>query len=333
MGTDLTIAVAGATGAIGGEVVKLLDGCRWRPSRVQALARASTATTHVEYGDDRVPVDDVNTDLDGADALVVAVPAAAAGDVVQKGLQLGLPTVDVSGATALDPSVPLVVPWINPEALADVPRGVVAVPDAAATLIASLLGPLRRAGISGDADATVLVPASREGRAGIDELSRQVVALFNTQTPPRKVFREGLAFDLLPTVGTLEADGGTDVEGRISAQVQRLVGAPVVSTLVGVPVFSGVSVILGIHLDRAAPADLISRILADGGVRLPEAPGARYLPRPRRVEGQPFAHLGRIRMVADGRRVVLWASMDNLRTTAAAVVALLASLLRIDRDT
>jgi aspartate-semialdehyde dehydrogenase len=331
MPTDLTIAVAGATGAIGGEVVKLLDASRWRPRRLLALSRASTATSHVEYGDERVPVDDVAGDLDAADALVVAVPASAAPAVVARGAQLGVPTVDVSGATAMDPSVPLCVPWINPEVLADVPRNVVAIPDAAATLVASILGPLRRAGIGGTAEATILVPASREGRAGIDELSRQVVALFNSQTPPRKVFKEGLAFDLLPAVGAIDADGWTDAEQRIAAQVQRVVGAEIEATVVGVPVFSGVSVSLGLHLDRAVPLELLTRILGDGGVRLPEAAGTRYLPRPRRVEGQPFAHVGRIRSAGDGHRVVVWASLDNLRTTGAAVLATLATLLRIER--
>jgi aspartate-semialdehyde dehydrogenase len=331
MSTDLTIAVAGATGAVGGEVVKLLDASRWRPSRLLALARASTATTHVEYGGERVPVDDGSADLDGADALVVAVPTAAGAELVARGAQHGLPTIDLSGATAMDLAVPLCVPWVNPEALADAPRQVVAVPDAAATLVASILGPLRRAGLGVAAEATILAPASREGRAGIDELSRQVVALFNSQSPPRKVFKEGLAFDLLPAVGAPDADGWTDVERRVAAQVQRLVGAEVEATVVGVPVFSGVSVSLGLHLDRAVPLDLLGRILGDGGVRLPEAAGTRYLPRPRRVEGHPFAHVGRIRIGADGRRVVVWASLDNLRSTAAAAVAALATLLRVDR--
>lgn len=332
MGTEVTVAVAGATGAVGGEILKVLDGARWRPTRVLAMARASTSTSHVEYGEERVPVDDLEADLGAADALVVAVPAAGAAPLVARGVAAGLPTVDVSGATAEDASVPLVVPWVNPEALAEVPRGVVAVPDPAAVLLASVLGPLRRAGLGGTAEATVLVPASREGRPGIDELSRQVVALFNSQTPPRKVFKEGLAFDLLPAIGAVTADGSTDAEQRVEAQVARLVGFPVEVSLVGVPVFSGTSAALGVHLDRALPADLALRILGDGGVRMPEAAGTRYLPRPRRVEGHPFAHAGRVRLSADGRRLRVWLSMDNLRTTAAAVSAALASLLRVGRE-
>lgn len=339
MATDLTVAVAGATGSIGGEVLKVLDASRWRPARVLAMTRATTNTSHVEYGDERVAVDDLAVDLGGADALVVAVPAAAAAEVIARGVAAGLPTVDVSGSTAQDPSVPLVVPWVNPEALADVPRHVVAIPDPAATLVASILGPLARAGLGGAAEVTVMVPASREGKGGIDELSRQVVALFNAQTPPRKVFRDGLAFDLLPALGTLQPDGWTDVERRVEAQVARLVGplrpegaGLVEVTAVGVPVFSGVSAVVTLHLDRVVPVDLVNRILGDGGARLPEAAGSRYLPRPRRVEGQPFAHVGRIRVSADGRRVIVWASMDNLRTTAAAVLATLQTMLRVGRD-
>lgn len=332
MGTDLRVAVAGATGALGGEILKVLDGARWRPAHAVALARATTSTTHVDYGEERIPVDDLSDEaLEGLDALFVAVPFAAAGRITDAAVRAGVTTVDCTGASAADPGVPLVVPWINPEALAEVPRGLVAVPDPSATLLASALGPLRRAGLDGPAEAVVLVPASREGKAGIDELSRQVVALFNTATPPRKVFKEGLAFDLLPSLGAVAEDGWTDRERDVAAQVARLVGAGVDCTLVGVPVFSGLSAHLTVHLARPAMADLALRILADGGVQVPEAAGARYLPRPRRVEGRPFAHVGRVRLGSDGRRLHLWLAMDNLRTSATAAVAAAAALLRIGR--
>ncbi|MCB9688499.1 MAG: hypothetical protein H6735_25910 [Alphaproteobacteria bacterium] len=330
MATDLRVAVVGATGALGGEIVKVLDAVRWRPSGILPLARPTTSTTHVEYGGESLPVDDLDADaLEDADAVLVAVPPSAAGPAVEAAVRLGLPVVDASGASASDPQIPLVVPWVNPEALQEVPQLAVAIPDAAATLLASVLGPLRRAGVDGELTATVFVPASTEGRAGIEELSRQVVALFNSQTPPRKVFREGLAFDLLPALGTVGESGWTDRERAVSEQVARLVGGGACdATLVGVPVFSGISAEIVVRTARPVPLELAQRILGDGGARLPEAAGPRYLPRPRRVEGHPFAHVGRIRHGAEGRSLHVWASMDNLRTTATAVVAAAGTLLR-----
>jgi len=335
MGTDLRVGVLGATGAVGGEIVKVLDQVGWRPTSLVALARSSTATIHVEYGAERVPVDDWKDEaLEGLDLLFVAVPREAGRAAGEAALRAGVQMIDCSGAFALDADVPLAVPWINPESLSEAPRGIVAVPDPSAVLVASVLGPLRRAGIDGAAEATLLVPASREGRAGIDELSRQVVALFNSGTPPRKVFPRGLAFDLLPTVGAVGEDGWTDAEHRVVAEVERIVGpGPLEVTLVGVPVFSGLSGGVVLRPDRPVMPDLVARLLEDGGVRVPIEMGVRGLPRPRKVEGTPFAHAGRIRVAHDGRTLHVWLSMDNLRTAATAAVASAAIVLQVGRDT
>jgi aspartate-semialdehyde dehydrogenase len=331
MGTDLRVGVVGATGALGGEIVKVLDQVGWRPSTLVALARSTTSTTHVEYGADRIPVDDWKDEaLEGLDLLFVAVPRDAGRAAGEAAIRAGVQVVDCSGAFALDADVPLAVPWINPESLVEPQRGVVAVPDPSSVLVASVLGPLRRAGVEVSAEATLLVPASREGRAGIDELSRQVVALFNSGSPPRKVFPHGLAFDLLPSVGASAEDGWTEAERRVVSEVEKIVGpARVEVTLVGVPVFSGLSGHLVLHPERPVLPDLVTRLLGDGGVRVPDEAGPRGLPRPRRVEGKPFAHAGRIRVGRDGRTLHLWLSMDNLRTSAAVAVASAAVMMRV----
>lgn len=332
MGTDLRVAVAGATGALGGEIIKVLDQVSWRPATLVPLARATTSVTHVDYGDERVAVDDLSDEsLDGVDALFLALPPSAARSIGESAIRQGIATIDCSGAFADEASIPLVVPWINPEVLMDLPQGAVATPDPSATLIASALGPLRRAGLDGPAQAVVLVPASREGKNGIEELSRQVVALFNSGNPPRKVFPNGLAFDTLPAVGILHDDGWTSLERIVATQVARVAGgtSPLDVTLVGVPVFSGLSAHVSIQLPRATTPDLVLRILADGGIQVPESGGVRYLPRPRRVEGRPFAHVGRVRTSVDGKTLHLWLSMDNLRTAATVAVSAAATMLRI----
>src|SRR5690606_33204547 len=132
--------------------------------------------------------------------------------------------------------------------------------------------------------------------------SRQVVALFNSATPPRRVFPEGLAFDLLPQLGPTDEQGHTEEERRIVDELARLVGltAPSDVQIVGVPVFSGMSATLAVRAQRRVPPELVAQILVDGGVRLADDPAPRYVPRPRRVEGRPFAHAGRIRQGPGG---------------------------------
>jgi aspartate-semialdehyde dehydrogenase len=331
--SDLRIGVAGATGAVGKEVLTVLSGVSWRPRQVHAYAARSTATSHVEYGDQRLPVEVLDDeDLSELDVLVVATPRGTAAKAARQAVDDGVLVIDLAGVFEDDPDVPVVVPWINPERLAaHEGGGAYAIPGPAAALLAAVVGPLHRVNLVESIDATVLLPASAWGRTGMDELSRQVVALFNAGTPPRKVFDGGLAFDLLPAVGALADDGWTDAERRTSREVQALLGAelPLAATLVGVPVFSGVSAEISVRAGKNVLLELVARVLADGGVRLPERAGAKSLPRPRRVEGQPFVAAGRLRAdPVDPTRVHLWASMDNLRGTAASVAALIAALLR-----
>jgi aspartate-semialdehyde dehydrogenase len=175
-----------------------------------------------------------------------------------------------------------------------------------------------------------MVPASGWGDAAVQELSAQVIALFNQGTPPRKVFEHGLAFDLLPEVGMPDEEGWTDRERRAAAELDRLTGADRRArvTLVGVPVFSGISAHIHLHTEQQLDVVLVQQILKDGGVGLPKQTGSRYLPRPRRVDGQPFAQVGRIRKDPLGDGLHMWVSMDNLRVTAGSAVAASGAFLR-----
>lgn len=329
MGSDVHVAVVGATGALGGEILKVLDRSPWRPDEVVALARAATAISHVAYGDEQLVVDDAEHEvLEDMDLVFLAVPPGEARPYAEAASAAGVAVVDLSGAMVADGDVPVVVPWVNPEALEEVPRQMVAVPSATATLVAAVLGPLRRAGLAGRCSVTALVPASARGRDGIDELSRQVVSLFNSATPPRKVFPTGLAFDLLPATSALEPSGWSKGEGRVADEVRILTGwdGPLHVTEVGVPVFSGLGATLELQLARTVPPELVQQVLVDGGLKWADDEAVRALPRPRRVEGHPFAQAGRLRVSEDGT-LHLWVSMDNLRASATVAVAAGAALL------
>lgn len=331
MAQHLRVGVAGATGALGKEILTVLEAAPYKPETLVPLASERTTVPFVEFNEQHVAVDDLGFEaIEDLDLLFLAVPPDVARETGERAVSEGVLTIDCTGAFAADPDVPLVVPWVNPEALSEPsPNGLIALPCPEATLMGPILSALGRAGILGEVEATVFVPASLSGRAGIDELSKQVVSLFSGGTPPRKVFPDGLAFDLLPAIGMQLEDGWTDREKMVAAHIQRLLGVelPIHVTLVGVPVFSGMNANITLRTSRAAPADLVERLLKDSGMVLPEASGARYLPRPRRTEGQPFVHVGRIRS-DDRGRLTLWAGLDNLRGTATAAVAVGGAMLR-----
>lgn len=321
-GADLRVGVVGATGLLGGEIVRLLDVAPWRPGRLIPLASGRTEATHVDWGDDRVAVDDLADQAFGdADLVFLAAPSVVCAAAGREALRQGCAVVDCSGALAAE--LPLCVPWITPETLARLERGAV-VPSAAALLVASAVAPLRRAGVDAPASAVVMLPASTAGRAGLTELSGQVVALLNGGAPPRKVFEGGLAFDIVPAVGPTLPGGWTGREREVASCVQRLSGgdAPVDVTLVQVPIFSGMAA--AVHIGARAQVDRVRELLVASGLVVTES---RSGPRTRRVEGSAMPQLGRIRAGADGS-VHMWLAADNLRCAAAAAVGTGAALLR-----
>lgn len=325
MSSNVTVGVAGATGALGGEILAVLDGVQWRPDRVVAFARASTQQSHVAFGDEQIPVDNLQ-DASGADVdvLLSAVPGEAGTEACFEAIRSGAAAVDCSGSIA---EAPRVVPWINPEVLQALAVPLLSVPSAEATLLASVLGPLRRVGIDADVDATVLCSAATHGRRGVEELSGQVVAMFNSAPPPRAVFADGQAFDLVPADGPLDEAGWSEPERAIRDDVVALGAAEaerLTLTRIGVPTFSGIGATATVRMSAPLTQEQVTRVLKEGGVRTEEPRGSRT----RAVEGMPFAHAGRIRLSDGGHTLRLWLAMDNLKTMATAAVASAGALLK-----
>lgn len=325
--SGFTIGVAGATGALGKEILTALERVRWTPERVVPMARQSTRIPFVTFNDQQIAVEDLNVEnLDELDLIFLALPADAAIEVGTRALREGVLVIDCSGA--LENSIAPVIPWVNPHALAEGTGGLATVPAPATILLSSVLAPLVRAGLTGDVEATVLIPASCSGRDGVEELSKQVIALFNNGTPPRRVFPTGLAFDLIPQVGLLNSEGWTHGESRIRDELQQMLGIEVTATMVQVPVFTGVSAQISLASDAPVIPGLVEKIIQDGGVRMAEGQEARTVPRPRRVDGQAFAWAGRVRIDEESQTLRMWASMDNLRGAATVAVGLAGVMLQ-----
>lgn len=322
------VGVAGATGALGREIVSALETVPYKPEEVVPLARASSKTPFVEYDGREIAVDDIADEvLERLDLLFLALPPEAAMQWGTEAVKKGIAVVDTSGAMHRA-GVPIGIPWVNPEALGSAPGRALCVPSPEAILAGAVLGPLERAGLGGSAEATFFVPASRVGRDAIQELSAQVIALFNAGTPPRKVFKDGLAFDLLPSAGEAVGYGWTESEQRVAEQVRAILDVELTVLRVGVPVFSGLAMELRIEPAKRPVPELVSQILRDGGVEVEAGESPRTLPRPRRMEGRPFAQAGRIRVDERGEVLRIWAAMDNLRASATVAVGLGGILLR-----
>jgi aspartate-semialdehyde dehydrogenase len=217
------------------------------------------------------------------------------------------------------------VPSVSLEPIADFPdTRVMCSPSAPAVILSTLLHPLSVRGVTA-VRGTVMLSASSAGKAGAEELSSQVVSLFNGKTPPRTIFTSGLAFDVMSQMGDV-IDGWTTVERRVAVEVADVLGWKPEQALVSVvlaPMFAGVAGDLVLEFDHALDMDAVKAVID-------ETPGVRVgdpVPGPRRVAGDASIYVGRIRVDPDPHRLHLWFSADNLRVGASANALAIANAL------
>ena len=314
----MRVAIVGATGALGGEVLAALDGSRLPVDDVVPIATDRSLGTEVELLGTSAPVETSLAALRGADCAFLCAPPAASLEATRACLQAKIPALDCSGALALAAEVPLVAELHAPTTPAlDGPA--LAIPPGLALAAARVLGPLHRALGVAHATATLLESASSAGRAGVEALSEETIALLSQRdAPDPPALGYPIAFDVLPWIGTIEDDGDTDAERRFAAVVGRaLGGVPVSAAAVRVPVFCGDGIALAV--ETASPVSIAAAIEAlakTDGVEL-GAPA----PTTRAAAGSDAVHVGRIRRDASrAGGLLLWIAADGLRLTAAHAV-------------
>ena len=178
----------------------------------------------MQWKEEQVGIDVLGeADLDTVD-LLRALPRDVAGPAIRWAVERDVWVVDLSGSAWHDELGPLCVPWLQADRVPEDAR-VLCVPCAEATIVASILEPLRRAGIHGSAHANVLVPASTQGRAAVEELSQQVVALFNT-TPQRRSFLRASLSTWIPRSRQWAMVDGRNERRRSSSKFEDFVRRP-----------------------------------------------------------------------------------------------------------
>lgn len=318
----LVVAVVGATGAVGEDLVRTLVRSTLPMRELRLLASRSNQVSSIDVGERPLrvhvmPEDPLHSALfEGVDLVFFATPAEVAQAHGAALAAHGIAVIDIGGALA--EAAPLVVPAVSTEPLARFRElRVVCSPSGPAVLLGTTLAPLLPLGLTA-CRATVLVSAGMAGREGVAELSGQVVALFNSRDPPRKVFPAGLAFDLLPQVDDAVDDSGwTGLERRVVTEVAHVLSMEPTNlavTLAMVPLFTGVSASMHAVLEPQPDLDTV-RVALAGGASL------RFgdpVPGPRRVAGKAGVFVGRLRRDPLGEGVHLWATADNLRMCASA---------------
>lgn len=317
------VAVVGATGAVGGTMLQVLEQRGFPVSRVRALASARSAGTKIRWGGQELTVEDVATaDFSGVKVALFAGGEIASSEYAPRAVEHGAVVIDNSATYRMDPDVPLVVPEVNPHHL-DGHRGIIANPNCSTIQMVVALAPLHKAVRLKRVAVATYQSVSGTGKDAIDELEAQVRARVNGVEPPApKAYPRPIAFNLLPQIASFADDGFTGEEHKMMAETRKILGEPdlaVVATCIRVPVFYAHSEVVHVETEGPLSPDQAREILgAAPGITLMDDPKNGVYPTPLEAEGRDDVLVGRIRQdpsVPHG--LVLWVVADNLRKGAA----------------
>ena len=313
----LRVAVVGATGALGGELLDQLRERRFPLQELWPIATDRSLGETVEWLGHDLPVVTEVEGLSGLDLVFVCAPPAAALDWVRRALQAGVACIDFSGALALRAEVPLLGDDAA-QGSAALAAPLVAVPAAPALALARVLAPLAEAAGLVRLGATLCDSASGIGRSGVDALQAETIALFNQEEPPASDLPRGLAFDCLPPFGPLDEGGASPAEVRVSRELARLLGQdlPCSVTQLRVPIFAGMGIQLSLETQRPLTPERALECLAKAPELSvwPHADG----PSTRDAIGEEAVLIGRVRRdpsLAQG--VSVWLALDPARLAVA----------------
>jgi aspartate-semialdehyde dehydrogenase len=338
----VNIGVVGATGQVGVAMRQILLERGFPVDRVRFFASARSAGKVLPFGDREVSVEDAETaDPSGLDVALFSAGASTSRAQAPRFAAAGVTVVDNSSAFRMDPDVPLVVSEVNPEAIRQPRKGIIANPNCTTMAAMPVLKPLHdEAGLVRLIAATYQA-VSGSGVAGVEELASQVAAAGDKArelaydgsavTFPEPVkYARTIAFDVVPLAGSIVEDGlnETDEEKKLRNESRKILGIPdlaVSGICVRVPVFTGHSLAINAEFSRAMTPDRAREILATApGVELSE------IPTPLQAAGRDPSYVGRIRQdpgVPGDRGLALFVSNDNLRKGAALNTVQIAELL------
>jgi len=338
----VNLGIVGATGQVGVAVRQILLERDFPIGEIRFFASARSAGTVLPFGDREVTVEDAATaDPSGLDIAIFSAGGATSKALAPKFAAAGVTVIDNSSAWRMDPDVPLVVSEVNPEALDDTRKGIVANPNCTTMAAMPVLKPLHdEAGLE-RLIVSSYQAVSGSGVAGVDELANGIAAAGDKARelaydgeavafPEPVKYARTIAYNVLPLAGSIVDDGlnETDEEQKLRNESRKILGIPelrVSGLCVRVPVFTGHSLAVNAEFARPMTPQRAAELLADApGVELTE------IPTPLQAAGKDPSYVGRLRQdpgVDDDRGLALFISNDNLRKGAALNTVQIAELL------
>jgi len=327
-----TVAVLGATGAVGQEMISILQERNFPVGKLIPLASARSAGKTMKFrGEDVVIQEACDSAFEGVDIVL----GAAENDIAKKFapaiVKAGAVFVDNSSAFRMDPTVPLIVPEVNPEDIAW-HNGIISNPNCSTIITVTAVNALNKLSPIRTMTASTYQAVSGAGAGGPIELMAEVEALSKGETYTPTVFPYQIAFNLIPQIGGEQVDGYTSEEMKMQNEGRKIMHLPdlkVSCTCVRVPVVRSHSISVSLHFDRKVTVEEVREVLATApGCRLVDDLNAKQYPMPLDTSGQDIVFVGRIRPdLTDENGICLWCCGDQVRKGAATNTIQIAELL------
>lgn len=319
------VAIVGATGAVGIEMIQCLESRKFPLSRLKLLASPRSAGRKLKYRDQEIEVEPLGeTSFKGVDIALFSASGSVSRKFAPIAVGEGAIVVDNSSAFRMDPAVPLVVPEINADAIAT-HKGIIANPNCAAIISITPLWPIHKQNRIKRLIVATYQSASGAGAAAMEELAEATRAHLDGRDFEHKVLPHPYAFNLFSHNTAIDPDTGyNDEETKVIAETKKIFADPdiaVSATCVRVPVLRAHSVALTFECERPISAAEVREAMKTApGVRLVDDWQNNYFPMPKDASGQGDILVGRIRQdLSDpsGRSVTLFTSGDQLLKGAA----------------
>jgi aspartate-semialdehyde dehydrogenase len=337
------IAVVGATGATGTELLRVLERRNFPVASLRAIGSARSVGKSVRFREESIPIEKLgDQSFDKIDIAFFSAGGDVSRNYVPIACQSDAIAIDKSSAFRMDPHVPLVIPEINAEDVAQ-NRGVIANPNCTTTVMLMALHPLHRVFGVRRVFATSFQAVSGSGARGVEELSRQMRAAVEKKessaepgsTPPATVptiYPHPIAFNLLPHIDSFLESGYTKEEAKMQDETRKIMHLPelpVSATCVRVPVYRAHSVAVSAEFERSVSVEQAREVLAKApGLELVDEPQSNRYPMPFSVAGRDNCQVGRVRLdCAFENGLSFWVSGDQLLKGAALNAVQIAELL------
>jgi aspartate-semialdehyde dehydrogenase len=334
MAREFNVAVAGATGAVGTQMVQCLEERNFPVKVLRPLASERSFGKAVTFRGKEVPVQVLDEkSFAGIDIALFS----AGGSVSQKygpvAAASGAVVVDNSSAFRMEPDIPLVVPEVNPQDIAlYTKRGIIANPNCSTIQMVVVLKPIHDAARIKRVVVSTYQAVSGTGQKAVNELAEQVRALLSGTEPKVEVYPYRIAFNVFPHIDVFLDNGYTKEEMKMVLETKKIMGDDsirVSATTARVPVFYGHSEAVNIETERKITPDEVRALLAQApGVKVVDDPANRLYPMPLEAAGQDLTLVGRIREdTSIDNGIDLWIAADNIRKGAATNAVQIAEIL------